>query len=253
MNFNGQVIEGYSNPVYPDSSGTILNSTPTPVIDNNYYGGGNTIIGPVNNGPMPGPADAQKPVVPAEAGGAGGADGKAGEAGGNDTTILNIELPEDALVYVNGRPTRSTGSSRSFVARRLEPGKDYSFEVRAILHEGDRELVRNQLVTVRGGQARQVKFDFSADAPLTTTVAVQVPAEARIRLAGVDTAETGTTRIFATDMLKEGQSWSDYKVVATLERNGETLVREFTLNVVAGQMHQIKVDFDDPTTRVASR
>jgi uncharacterized protein (TIGR03000 family) len=224
-------------------------------VESSYYEGGTVIQGgttvqpgssPMPAGttdPIPAPTDSQKPPVPPSE----------GDSAAGNSSVLKVTLPEDALMYVNGRATRSTGSERSFVARRLKPGQVYTFELRAVVHGPDGERVRHEIVSVRGGQSRDIRFDFDAAASVATTVAVQVPADAKVTLAGVETDESGSTRIFSTDSLREGQSWKNYRVVATLERNGETVTREQTLDVVAGEVYQIKFDFDGTDTRVASR
>lgn len=242
----GDVI---SAPGYDTSYGMPVDGTTISSPTNSYYEGGSSVAPqPSSQGPIPSPAESQKPPVPPTEATEDGADAA---ADGVDT-VLNIELPEDALVYVNGRATRSTGSKRSFVARRLVPGKSYTFEVKAVLYQGEQESAQNQFVTVVAGESKSVSFDF-APAAITTTVAVQVPADAKITLAGEETSETGGTRVFSTNTLESGKSWKDYTVVATIVRDGKTITREHTLDVEAGKTHQITFDFEGSDTRVASR
>jgi uncharacterized protein (TIGR03000 family) len=46
-----------------------------------------------------------------------------------DSIYLTVNVPEKAIVQVNGDPTISQGPTRYFVVRGLEPGRVYSFEI----------------------------------------------------------------------------------------------------------------------------
>jgi uncharacterized protein (TIGR03000 family) len=169
-----------------------------------------------------------------------------------DETVLNINLPAESLVFVNGKPTKSTGGQRTFVARRLVPGKVYTFEVKAILNRDGQEVTRSEIVSVTGGNNRNVAFDFDAEQKVVTTVAVNVPADARVQLAGNDTNRTGENRVFLTKDLAPGQSWNGYTVVATIVRDGKTITREKTIDVNAGNTYEMSFDFSNDS-RVAAR
>lgn len=47
--------------------------------------------------------------------------------------LLTVHVPADAEVYINGDPTRSTGSRREYVSFGLEPGKVYRYEIKALV------------------------------------------------------------------------------------------------------------------------
>gem|GEM_PF-6476857 len=47
--------------------------------------------------------------------------------------LLTVHVPADAEVYINGDPTRSTGSRREYVSFGLEPGKLYRYEIKALV------------------------------------------------------------------------------------------------------------------------
>lgn len=47
--------------------------------------------------------------------------------------LLTVHVPADAQVYINGDPTRSTGSRREYVSFGLEPGKLYRYEIKALV------------------------------------------------------------------------------------------------------------------------
>ena len=72
-----------------------------------------------------------------------------------------------------------------------------------------------------------------------------------VTLAGNPTKSTGATRTFRTTTLQQGQSWADYKIVVTVERNGETLAQEKTLELTGGDSVEFDFDFDE--LKVAAR
>ncbi len=77
-----------------------------------------------------------------------------------------------------------------------------------------------------------------------TSLTIRVPADAKITLAGVETKQTGETRQFATTRLAAGQNWDGYKVVVELNKDGQVLHEERTLNLVGGEAQELSINFD---------
>jgi uncharacterized protein (TIGR03000 family) len=77
-----------------------------------------------------------------------------------------------------------------------------------------------------------------------TRLTLHVPAEANVTLAGVETKQTGEVRQYTTTKLASGQIWDDYKVVVTLQRDGQTLREERTLKLTGGQAQELSINFD---------
>jgi uncharacterized protein (TIGR03000 family) len=77
-----------------------------------------------------------------------------------------------------------------------------------------------------------------------TRLTLRVPAEASVTLAGVETKQTGDVRQFTTTKLASGQVWDDYKVVVTMERDGQTLREERTIQLTGGQAQELSINFD---------
>ena len=167
-------------------------------------------------------------------------------------TILSLKVPSDALVFVNGKQTKSKGEKRTFVARKLIPGKVYTFEVKAVVNREGEEVTRSEYVSVTGGYRKALAFNFNAPQSTITTLAVKVPQDARVVLAGTSTNRQGENRIFSTTDLAAGQKWNSYKIVATIVRDGREVTLEKVLDVEGGKSHEIAFDFDNDT-RVASR
>lgn len=72
---------------------------------------------------------------------------------------LTIEVGADAKIYVNEKLTQSRGSTRHFVSRDLERGKDYQFKVRAEVTGSDGKLIsESQQVTMLAGENKTMRF-----------------------------------------------------------------------------------------------
>ncbi len=171
----------------------------------------------------------------------------------NSATLIRVRVPAEARVYVNDKRTTSTGELREFVARKLVPGKVYTFPVKAVIEKDGREVERQEIISVRGGEEASVAFNFDQPAELYTAIEVNLPENAKLTLAGNESHRTGSKRVFSTRQLQEGESWESYKIVATIERDGETLVQEKTLTVVAGEFYKVNFDFDANDVRVAAK
>ena len=150
---------------------------------------------------------------------------------------IKIRLPEEAKVYVNGKPTKSAGELRNFVSSNQKPGSKYRYEVAAVLN-GQRQVKE---FTMRAGETKTLDFDFSA----VTTVALQVPEDAQVDLAGNATKSSGVARKFKTKSLIEGEKWDDYTVTVTVVRDGKKIVRKKTIDVIGGQTYALNFDFED--------
>lgn len=90
---------------------------------------------------------------------------------------------------------------------------------------------------------------IAAAPAVKTSLTIHVPAEAKITLAGVDTKQSGAVRQFATSRLAAGQNWDGYKVVAEIERNGQKLREERTIQLTGGEAQDLTINFD--STNVA--
>jgi uncharacterized protein (TIGR03000 family) len=77
-----------------------------------------------------------------------------------ETNVLfNIQVPADAAVWVNGQPTHQMGPRREFMSSGLEPGRSYTFSVRARwTAPGGKIVEQERRITVQGGERRTVDF-----------------------------------------------------------------------------------------------
>jgi uncharacterized protein (TIGR03000 family) len=163
-----------------------------------------------------------------------------------DATLL-VSVPEGAKVYVNGVLTRSTGAERRYISRGLEPGYQYTYEVRAELTRDGQTVSETKTVQLRSNATQDLAFTFPAE----TTLTLNVPEDAEVRLAGNAIEGTGPVRVFKTERLSAGEVWTDYTVEVSVERNGETVNRSKTITLRAGDSQRLDFDFDVP--QVAAR
>ncbi len=86
---------------------------------------------------------------------------------------LQVLVPADAEVWLNGNPTTQRGEQRLFESPALAPGRDYQYEVRARWTEGGRAVDQTRTVVVRANA--RVGVDFSRAEPAPAPVPVPVP------------------------------------------------------------------------------
>ncbi len=161
-----------------------------------------------------------------------------------DTAILNLRLPAEAIVYVNGKQTRTPGEFRSYVSRNLQAGKRYTYEVRAEVNQGGTMVARTKVVHLTAGVRKTVDIDFDESRQMVTSVTLLVPDGAKVTLAGAETSASGSMRYFSTTTLNEGEKWEDYKVAVTVNRDGKDVTQERVVRLTAGESLRLDFDFE---------
>jgi uncharacterized protein (TIGR03000 family) len=170
------------------------------------------------------------------------------------SVILNVRVPNEAKVFVNGMATTSTGSDRRFVSNGLEPGFSYTYELRAEVERDGRMVTETKEIKVVAGQSVELAFAFTgnekedrvAREPVRTSLILHVPADAKVYLSGNETQSAGVVREFTTTKLDSGDQWADYTVRVEVERNGLTLTRDERVSLRGGESRDLSVDFDAP-------
>lgn len=171
--------------------------------------------------------------------------GPGGEAAAHrGEALLSVQVPESAQIYVNGRPTTSSGSHRQYLSRGLDQGMSYTYEVRAEATINGQKVEQTKTVKLQAGDTADLAFDLAARPE--TSLTLRVPSDARVILAGKETKGTGEVRVFRTTSLEAGEQWSDYAIRVVVDRDGETLVREETISLTAGESQTLDVQFDAP-------
>jgi uncharacterized protein (TIGR03000 family) len=107
-------------------------------------------------------------------------------------------------------------------------------------------------VALSFGANEELALHSATDA-IKTELKITVPEDAKVFLAGAETDQTGAVRTYTTHRLGDGQTWDGYTVRVELQQDGETLVREETLTVKAGETYELAFDFDGESEQLASK
>jgi uncharacterized protein (TIGR03000 family) len=162
--------------------------------------------------------------------------------------VLTVRVPADAKVFVNGKATKSTGTVRSYVSRNLDPGLQYTYDVRVEFIRDGQTVEESKTVQLTAGRNAELAFNGPSTAA-ATTLTLRVPEDAKVFLAGVETSASGSVRSYTTTKLNSGNAWDDYSIRVTVDRDGRTMTQEKSVTLVGGQSQEFSFDFD--TQKVA--
>jgi uncharacterized protein (TIGR03000 family) len=166
------------------------------------------------------------------------------------STVLSLRVPTDAQVFINDYKTKTNGDLRRYVTRNLKTGREYYYHVKAVVVRNGKTIERNELVSLKAGESEAVEFDFDSS---VTSLALNVPANAKVTLCGKKTKASGDSRHFSTTKLEPGQVWNDYTVEVALETNGKVYRQEKKINMVGGESYQLTFEFDATKELLAVR
>jgi uncharacterized protein (TIGR03000 family) len=175
-----------------------------------------------------------------------------------NSALLSVKVPGDAKVFVNDRPTSSTGEDREYISRDLQPGARYSYKVRAEFTRDGKAVSEEKIVQLTAGQNSALNFageqqvQTASEADTRTTLIIRLPADAKLFLAGKETKATGDVREFTTSKLAAGAEWQTYTIRAVVTRNGHEEVREQNVSLKAGELREMSINFDAPQVADAS-
>ena len=166
---------------------------------------------------------------------------------------LTVRVPADAKVFVNGLATTSTGTFRRYVSNGLQPGLTYAYEVRAEVVRNGRPISETKTIKLQAGDVSDLEFAMNgsndesiASEPVRTSLTLHVPADAKVYLSGKETRGFGETRVFSTTKLPLGEQWASYVVRVEVQRDGETLSQEETVDLSGGETRELTIAFDAP-------
>jgi len=77
-----------------------------------------------------------------------------------DEGMLTIRVPNDARLYVNGLLTRTSGMSRTYVTKGLEPGSRYKYKVRAELNRDGEMIEETKIVYLEAGESESISLNL---------------------------------------------------------------------------------------------
>jgi len=169
-----------------------------------------------------------------------------------DAVLISVNVPAEAKIFVNGNPTRSTGTSRQYISRGLAAGRQYTYELRAELEVNGQTVSDTQMVQVTAGERTQVAFNLAQKAEQNaakrtrTKLTLNVPADAKVYLAGQETKSTGEKREFVSSKVTEGGKWDSYTVRVVANINGQEQEKEQTIKLIPGEDQELTIGFDAP-------
>ncbi|MBQ2620855.1 MAG: TIGR03000 domain-containing protein [Thermoguttaceae bacterium] len=74
--------------------------------------------------------------------------------------IFTIWAPNQAKVYVNGAPTTSIGSKRTFASVNLKPGLKYQYVIDAVVEKDGKTYTESKTIVVSAGDVKTIAFAF---------------------------------------------------------------------------------------------
>ena len=76
----------------------------------------------------------------------------------SQAVYFSVEVPADATIWVNGRPTKSTGTERHFVSRVSSSDRTYPYEVRVEAMRDGFTVVKSNTARLRAGERATLRF-----------------------------------------------------------------------------------------------
>jgi uncharacterized protein (TIGR03000 family) len=164
--------------------------------------------------------------------------------------LISVNVPADARIFVNGKTTTSTGTSRQYISRGLVAGRRYTYEFRAETTVDGKPVTDTQVVQLTAGEQAQVAFNFSerneqnAAKAASTKLTLNVPADAKVFLAGQETKSTGERREFISTKVTSGGKWDNYTIRVVANIDGKDVEKEETIKLAAGEDRELTFDFE---------
>ena len=160
---------------------------------------------------------------------------------------FDIQVPEDARVFVNDIATKTPGENRRYVSHGLKTGYRYTYRVRAEVIRNGKAIQQTQTVKLQAGQTGVLNFEtLSSSNSVVTTLILHVPEGAKVSLAGKPLPNGNNVRTFQTTKLAAGETWTDYPIEVSYQENGQTRQRRQTVTLKAGETHKIELNVDSP-------
>ncbi len=75
--------------------------------------------------------------------------------------VIRMLVPADSVVYVNGYRTKQKGEVRTFAAKNLEVGENYSFDIQVVAVRNGKTFVDSKKVTLTAGDSTALAFNLT--------------------------------------------------------------------------------------------
>jgi uncharacterized protein (TIGR03000 family) len=163
---------------------------------------------------------------------------------------LDVQVPEQAVVYIGKYRTKSTGSQRRYAYQNLQPGKVVHCQVRAEIAVEGKKIQETKRVELRAGAVSSLVFDFRN---IETSLTLRVPADAKVYLGNAEREGTGAVRVFKSKKLAIGEKVTDYPVRVSVSRNGRWIHKEQRISLHSGESKTLSFRFDEGHSLAAIR
>jgi len=166
---------------------------------------------------------------------------------------LRLALPPDAQLTVNGEATAVISDRPVFIAPDLQPGRKYTYTLKAtVTRAGKAQTVTRQVVVRVGDKVRVDLSPVEARTPAVAqaTLTLALPRDATLTVNDEPTAVRSDRPVFIAPGLKPGRKYA-YALKATFTRGGKVQSVSRRVTVRAGD--QIQVDLTTPPVATAAR
>lgn len=177
-----------------------------------------------------------------------------------DSAKVEVQMPDDAVLYIDGQRTPLTSTSRVFATPTLAPNQNYYYTLKAEALRDGKVVEETRRVVVRAGSVAQVELRNLEQVVTETTavaaaarITVRLPEEAKLFVDGQACPLTSTPRSFDTPKLEAGRKFY-YTLKAEMVRDGQTMVQSQRVVIEAGKKVDVSLENLTPaTTSTASR
>jgi uncharacterized protein (TIGR03000 family) len=76
----------------------------------------------------------------------------------NNTVTLNLTVPADAKIWVEGSPMGVGGGQRQFVSPPIQPGHEYTYDLQVSWKQDGHEVTQKRQITVHAGDVVNLTF-----------------------------------------------------------------------------------------------
>jgi uncharacterized protein (TIGR03000 family) len=131
----------------------------------------------------------------------------------------------------------------------LVRGRQYTYEFKAELTRDGQTISDTQVVQLTAGERTQVAFNLTGQANQNaaksnkTKLTLNVPADAKVFLAGHETKSTGERREFVSTKVSDDAKWGHYVIRVVANVDGQTVEKNETIQLVPGEDRELTFDF----------
>jgi uncharacterized protein (TIGR03000 family) len=171
---------------------------------------------------------------------------------------VEVKLPADARLFVDGRALSATGTARWFQTPALETGREFYYTVKVEAVRDGEKVSKTERVYVAANRTARVDFSDlgwetakDAEPAAPAKVTVELPSDAKLYVDDVACPLSSATRSFQTPELRPGQKYA-YTLRAEVVRDGKTVTKVRKVEMRSGASVTVKFEEMD-AVQAASR